>query len=164
MGPGPTHALLNAVGSAIDALLRMKTPAPERWTENPFLFDHVIRAFTAALEMFRPEGPVPQEEPKEIREFHRLQGRAALLELLAAASTTPAIPLEKQSSQQRALSMMKQDLSELVERPILRELILLAQKAAKNPNEVVEQDARELWRFIGWLAEARAIESKRVKS
>jgi hypothetical protein len=156
MGTGPTHAVLAAVGSAIDSLIRVKHPVPERWTEDPFLFDQIVRAFTAAIEMFRPDAPVPQAEPREAVEFDRLQGRAALLELLAQVEAAdPSAPLAKQSAHERGLAILKQDLGELTTRPAFGELIALAQKAAKNPTDAEEKDARELWRFVGFLAAGR---------
>lgn len=156
MGTGPTHAILTAVGSAIDGLIRMHHPVPERWTEDPVLFDQIVRAFTAAIEMFRPVGPIPQLVPHEQMEFDRLKGRAALLELLAQVEAADlSAPLAKRSARERGLAILKQDLDELTTRPAFGELIALAQKAAKNPADAEEKDARELWRFIGFLAAAR---------
>jgi hypothetical protein len=157
---GPTYPVLNAVSAAIDTLVRLHTPAAERWHEDPIYFDHVVRAFTGALEMFRPEGPVPQGVHEVEIEMDRRQGRAALLELLTAvADANSSVPLAKQTVQQRKLSLIKQDLGPLTARPILRELVPLAQKAAQNPTDAEEKDARELWRFIGTLIERRERET-----
>jgi hypothetical protein len=59
MGVGPTHALLKAVGMAIDHLLRLKTPAPEQWPENPFLFDQVVISGNRPQLKKRPAGGGP---------------------------------------------------------------------------------------------------------
>lgn len=164
MSPGPTYAVLRTVGTALESLLALEYPKPERWTQEPELFDRTVRFFVAALEMFRPPDlPVPASAvptPPELQQFiedrDKAFSRASMLELLAqVARADPAAPLARQSRQQRALATMKQDLGELAERPALRELVLLAQKAAKDLGEVPSEDTRELWQYINRLASLR---------
>ena len=157
MGTGPTHALLAMVGSAVDRLIRRTTAHPNRWTRDPFQFDAVVEAITAALRLFRPEGPVAQGLDART-EFDRSQGRAALFELLAeVAAVDPLAPVGRQSTEQRRLGIMKQDLGELIGQPALEQLIQLTAKAGKNPDEVEEKDARELWKLMGTVVKMRAV-------
>jgi hypothetical protein len=119
---GPTRSVINAVASAIDELIRRRTSTPGRWVEDSNLFDVVLRALVAALEMFRPEASTTQVLP-ERPALDAAQGRAVLLELLAEiAALPPDAPLEKLSSRQRALSLMKEDLGDLLTRPPFQSL------------------------------------------
>jgi hypothetical protein len=157
MGTGPTHALLAVVGSAVDRLIRRTTAPPNRWTRDPVQFDAVVEAITGALRLFRPEGPVAQG-PDHSTQSDRLQGRAAIFELLAEiAAVDPLAPLSRQTAEQRRLGIMKQDLGELIGQPALQQLILLTAKAAKNPDQVEEKDARDLWKFMGTVVKMRAV-------
>ncbi len=157
MGTGPTHALLAVVGSAVDRLIRRKTAPADRWTRDPFQFDSVVEAITGALRLFRPEGPLAQG-PDSSTELGQSQGRGALFELLAEiAAVDPFAPLDQQSPEQRRLGMIKRDLGELIGRPALDRLMGLTAKAAKNPDDVEENDARELWKLMGTVAKMRAV-------
>jgi hypothetical protein len=157
MGTGPTHALLSVVGSAIDRLIRRKMARPDRWTRDPLQFDSVVEAITAALRLFRPEGRAAQE-PDGSTGLHQSQGRTALFELLAEiAAVDPFAPIDQQSLDRRRLGIMKQDLGEMIDRPTFEHLIALTGKAAKNPDDVEENDARELWKLMGTVAKLRAV-------
>jgi hypothetical protein len=161
MSPGPTYAVMRTVSAALESLLALEHPKPERWLHEPELFDRTLRFFIAALEMFRPEEPprppnavpVPVEFQQHHEDHDKSFGRAALLELLAQiARADPSAPMDRQSRRQRALATMKQDLGEVADRPALRELVPLAQKAVNNPEEIISEDTRELWHFIQRLA------------
>ncbi len=157
MGTGPTHALLAVVGSAVDRLIRRKSAPPNRWTRDPFQFDSVVEAITGALRLFRPEGPVAQG-PDRSTELNQSQGRAAICELLAEIAAVDAFAsIDQQSSERRRLGIIRQDLGELIGRPALERLIGLTAKAAKNPDDVEENDARELWKLMGTVVKMRAI-------
>jgi hypothetical protein len=158
MGAGPTHALLAVVGSAVDRLIREKTAPPDRWTQDPFQFDSVVEAITGALRLFRPDGPLAQGQDRST-ELGQSQGQAAIFELLAEiAAVDPIASLGQKSPEHRRLAIMKQDLGKLIGRPALDRLVVLATKAAKNPNDVEENDARELWKLTGTVVQLQAVD------
>jgi hypothetical protein len=157
MGTGPTHALLAVVGSAVDRLIRRKTAPPDRWARDPRQFDSVVEAITSALRLFRPEGP-EAPRPDCRTELGKSQGRAAVFELLVEiAAADPFAPFGRQSPEQRRLGVLKQDLGELIGRPALERLIGLTAKAANNPDDAEENDARELWKLMGTVVKMKAV-------
>jgi hypothetical protein len=156
MGTGPTHALLAVVGSAVDGLIRRKMAPPDRWARDPRQFDSVVEAITSALRLFRPEGPEAQPDCRT--ELDKFQGRAAVFELLGEiAAADPFAPFGRQSPEQRRLGVLKQDLGELIGRPALERLIGLTAKAANNPDDAEESDARELWKLMGAVVKMKAV-------
>jgi hypothetical protein len=123
MGTGPLHAMLSAVGAAMDPLIRMRSSTPERWSEDPIMFDQVICGITGALELFRPAKRAPRTSDLAAS-IHRAVARASLVAVLEKAlQTDPLVPLAKQSAEQRKLTLLKQELGALFARPgVLKEL------------------------------------------
>jgi hypothetical protein len=188
MSPTPAYGILKAVRTAVETVLAIEHPQPERWTEEPELFDRVVRFLVGAMEMFRPpDRPLPPnavlatpeyqrqkalgrgsllellaqtagvdpsvlatpEYQRQIEERDKALGRASLLELLAQiARVDPSTPTARQSEQQRELVRMKEDLGELIDRPVLRELVPLAERAIKDPKGLSPEDADYIWSAI----------------
>jgi len=167
MSPTPAYGILKAVRTAVETMLAFEHPQPERWTEKPELFDRGVRFLVGAMEMFRPpDRPLPQnavlatpEHLRQIEERDKALGRASLLELLAQiARVDPSTPTARQSKQQRELVRMKEDLGELIDRPVLRELVPLAERALKDPEGLSPEDAGYIWSaLIRRIADLRAL-------
>jgi hypothetical protein len=140
MPPGPAHALFRGLTSAIDTLIRThNSPRLEQWLNDPVQFDRVVRAFTAALEMFRPEGPVSEAEEDIDNVRGRYVVRGLFDEILRVG------PSSKQPLRQRRLAVLKKDLDEVATRPRVQELISLAQQAQNNPEDT--NAAKAYWRL-----------------
>jgi hypothetical protein len=168
MGAGPTYALLKVIGNAIDSLVNLKNP-DAHWTTDAYLFDQACKAIVGALELFRPEGTLPESIEDALEVGGRMQGRLAVLELLRQIQIAdPSIPLVKQTPHQRALVMLQADLGQLAERPRIYGMTAeqareehkiavrfnpLMRKAGKNPEAVTPEEAQQLWTLAGKLAD-----------
>jgi hypothetical protein len=169
-GTGPTFALMTTIGKAIDSLVNLKSPKA-RWTEDAYLFDQARKAILGALEVLRPDGVPPETTEEALPLGGKMQGRLAMLELLRELQTVDTtIPFEKQTSHQRALTMLRADLDNLLERALIHgktaqqarrehELGLqfgpLMQKAEKRRDAMTAQEWRTLWDLAGQLADLR---------
>ena len=132
IGTGPTHALFKLIGSSIDALVNLKDQNA-RWTDDPYLFDQAVKATVAALEMFRPKGPIP-ETPADALEFGGAsRGQAEVsTRLLDIQLTDPPAALGKSSKYEREIALMRADLGSLADRPRIFGLSAGAQRTLNN--------------------------------
>jgi hypothetical protein len=153
MSPTLAYGILKAVRTAVETMLAIEHPQPERWTEEPELFDRVVRFLVGAMEMFRPletarppnAVAAPEEPRRHTEEGDKALGRASLLELLAQIARADSTRTARQSKQQRELVGMKEDLGELIYRPALHELVSLAERAIKDSEGLSDEDAQHMW-------------------
>jgi hypothetical protein len=178
MGVGPTFALMKVIGSAIDAIISTRfPPGKSNWTDDPYLFDQVAKAISGALEIFRPAGVITR--PPDVLHANAIatkaEGQAAALQLLALIrSADVSTPISQQSAQIRALTIMKQDLGALLDRPVSRtsdEIVHNAlrefhsereviDKARNNPDAITPDEALILWRVAGQMASTTQLVKK----
>jgi hypothetical protein len=150
MGTGRTYAVMAMIAKAIDGFLNLKSTRA-KWWDDPYLFDQAARLAVASFEMLRPHGePSPEGEP-----LGEHSARFAIQSTVREIQTAdPSISFEKQTPYQRWLTIMKQDLGPLADRPsvfgltadearelralakpILDEYIPLSRKESKTPEE-----------------------------
>jgi hypothetical protein len=170
MGVGPTFALMKVIGSAIDAIISTRySRGNPNWIDDPYLFDQVAKAITGAFEIFRPAGVITR--PADVLHGSAIaakaEGQAAALQLLALIRSADVLtPISRQSAQTRALTVMKQDLGALLDRPVSRtrdEIVSNAlgefksqrgviDKARTDPDAITPDEALILWRIAGEMA------------
>jgi hypothetical protein len=172
MGTGPSHVLMAIIGRAIDDLVRMRGRGAKqqkdlRWWDDPHTFDLAARAVTAAFDMFRPKGEVPDTGRQG--EFVI---EATLREIQVADLS---IPFDQMKPHQRWLALLKRDLGPIADRPAIwgitaesareldelsrpfrDELIALSQKAERTPDAMSPEERRrlkDLWNEVTKIRE-----------
>jgi len=114
-GSADTYAVLRTIGYAIDRLINIKNPKAT-WLTDPYLFQQAKLAVVTALDLLAPREPAPSREESLDRGGLR-QGTVAVHELLRDIQIVdPTTPPAKQTTEQRALSILKSDLKTLSER------------------------------------------------
>ncbi len=164
MRSGPTHALMQVIGSTIDSLVNLRDPKA-KWHDDPYLFEQAMAAVRAALEIFRPEGPPPPQATEEVLALGgRRQAELSVAEMLREIQVADlATSLEKQSRHQRGMARLRADLGPLADRPRIygrtasetrqehelgREFMALHRKAIKTPAAITAEEKqryRALW-------------------
>jgi len=169
---GRTHAIFATIAEATNMFLTRVSletgeavePARRKWWNDPRLFDQVARLCAAALELMRPPGAPPRDPIGDG------SARFAIESTLHEIQTAdPSVPFDKQKPHERWLNLMKRDLGDLADRPvlsgqtadqaralqeaaapILAELIPLDKKRGKTPAELERQAElrRELERVV----------------
>lgn len=171
-----THTVMTMIAKAIDGFVGLGSPYAKdkrykrrQWLDDPYSFDQAARLVVAALEMLRPRGePLPEGEP--------LAGHSAKfaieLTLHEIRTADPSIPFGKQTPYQRWLTLMKQDLGPLADRPavfgltadkarrlhaLAEEFIPLSQKNVETPDEMTPTETQRFAELLREIAIVREI-------
>ena len=159
MRAGPTYDLMNLIGRALD-LLRSLKDQNATWTSDPYLFTQAVQAAITALELFRPQQPLPADlfecgGPR--------QGQFAIFSTLRDVQLAdPSVPFGRLSPYQRALVMAKHALGPFIDnasiwgmtgpearqqhersRKIRNELIPLTRREEKG--DLTPEETARLW-------------------
>jgi hypothetical protein len=127
-GTGPTHAVMTAIGRAIDSVARMQLDerggwardSRARWWRDPYLFTQAAQAILAALDILRPQGAVPEDRQELLDLGGPRQGRFAIESVLQDVqlvdpSTPPAEQSPRAYAYWRWLCWLKEDLGFLAD-------------------------------------------------
>jgi hypothetical protein len=130
-GPGPTHAVMQIIGIAVDRLVRMRLDAKgkgpgwrkdkqARWWSDPYLYSQAAQVVVAAFELFRPPG-APLEQLQELLDAGgRRQGRFTIEGLLdEVRQIDDTMPLDRATPYQRWLISVKHDLGMMLYQPVI---------------------------------------------
>ena len=170
MGTGRTHAIMTAIGRAIDGLVELKRTAPGTdWWSDPDLYGQARRVVLTALDLFKPPGTVTDAGPDDTRTAE-FEIETTLREIQLFDETKPFV---KQTPYERWLGVMKKNLGlspidlrsgtsrrHAQNRERFRafrdELIALSRKAARAPDAMLPDERRrlkELWDEVAKIRE-----------
>ena len=171
-----TAAVMAMIAKSIDGFLDIKEKygkpvRVKKWWDDPYLFDQSAQLVVAALEMLRPLGePSPEGEPLGER-----SARFAIESVVREIRTADlSVPFREQKPYQRWLTLMRQDLGPLADRPaiwgraadeerglralakpVLDEYIPLSRKMAETPDKISPAEKRRLKELKHELAAVR---------
>lgn len=170
-GTGPTHAVMTAIGKAVDNLAKMRLSPTGGWSKDdealwwrdPYLFSQTAQAMTAALDIYRPQGEPPQEQEELLDLGGPHQGRFAIEGILRDIQLVdPSTPPAQQSARTveywRWLCGLKEDLGFLADNPTIRgrtarQAQFLRDRSAKFRDELIA-----LSREAGRMPEGMSLE------
>jgi hypothetical protein len=167
-GSKENEALIKLIGLVIQATSSIKRvsdsrKSKSRWLDDPDMFDEVLRGIVNALEQFRPQGKVTKTFKTQTAKF------AALTAVREIQEADPSLSIMKGSLRQHAMSLLKSELGELVNRPEIfghtaheakklsdlgKEFMRLHKKIVKTNEESGRH--RALWRQIQTIEESAA--------
>jgi hypothetical protein len=119
-----THVVMTMIAKAIDGFVGLGSPYAKdkrykrrQWLDDPYSFDQAARLVVAALEMLRPQGEPSPPEGEPLGERSPLSAIESTLREIRTAD--PSVPFGKQTPNQRWLTLMRQDLGPLADRPVI---------------------------------------------
>ena len=118
-GTGPTHALMALIGRAIDGVVGLRSQRTKWWNEREF--DEAVRLAMAAFELLRPRPRAGAEPPDSGEPLSERSIQFAVESSVREVQTidAAAVPFEKQTPDQRWLTLLRQDLGPLVDRVLV---------------------------------------------
>jgi hypothetical protein len=111
-GSMETYTVMRTLGYAIDNLVNIKNPKAH-WLHDPYLFQQAKQATVALFDLLAPPAAISIDDI----EGPRRQGLVAINELLRSIQLAEDKPRVKQTTEERALLILKSDLKNLAERP-----------------------------------------------
>jgi hypothetical protein len=167
----PTYAILQVIGRTLDSLVNYKQPGA-RWIDDPYLYGQAVKVMSAMFELLRPPGEVPQDT---VELGTSRQGELRIAEMLRALQIIDTSkPFAEQTERERALTMLRNDLGELADRPrlygrtaeqtrrvneLLREFVPLRRKAAADPDALSPRELKQMLALWDQLVELQGTQA-----
>jgi hypothetical protein len=116
----PTTALLKIFLLTVDTAAKLRDPEGKaRWWNDLYVFEAAKRTVAGVFDLFRPPGAAPPENDSFLQQVRTAGTHTAAAILRQVQLVDPAKPYGRQTRAQVWFSMLRKELGELADRPVI---------------------------------------------